>query len=100
MNRKCTVDLAKKIDKIFFEIIIAPSFDVGSLKIFSKKKNLRVLSLKKYLSPEFFDKNNWWWKLRTRTRRFMPSRKTPYYSNKEEIDSKPTFYWPVCLEGG
>ncbi len=53
MNRKCTVDLAKKIDKIFFEIIVAPSFDAGSLKIFSKKKNLRVLSLKKYLSPEF-----------------------------------------------
>ena len=53
INKKCTVDLAKKIDKIFFEIIVAPSFDVGSLKIFSKKKNLRVLSLKKYLSPEF-----------------------------------------------
>ena len=53
INKKCTVDLAKKMDKIFFEIIVAPSFDVGSLKIFSKKKNLRVLSLKKYLSPEF-----------------------------------------------
>jgi len=53
MNRKCTGDLAKKIDKIFFEIIVAPSFDVASLKIFSKKKNLRVLSLKKYLSPKF-----------------------------------------------
>jgi len=53
INKKCTVDLAKKIDKIFFEIIVAPSFDIGSLKIFSKKKNLRVLSLKKYLSPEF-----------------------------------------------
>ena len=53
INKKCTVDLAKKIDKIFFEIIVAPSFDIGSLKIFSKKKNLRILSLKKYLSPEF-----------------------------------------------
>jgi len=53
MNRRCTGDLAKKIDKIFFEIIVAPSFDVASLKIFSKKKNLRVLSLKKYLSPKF-----------------------------------------------
>ena len=52
-NRRCTVDLAKKLDKIFFEIIVAPSFDAGSLKIFSRKKNLRVLSLKKYLSPEF-----------------------------------------------
>ena len=53
INKKCTVDLAKKIDKIFFEIIVAPSFDIGSLKIFSKKRNLRILSLKKYLSPEF-----------------------------------------------
>ncbi len=52
-NRRCTVDLAKKLDKVFFEIIVAPSFDAGSLKIFSRKKNLRVLSLKKYLSPEF-----------------------------------------------
>ena len=37
LNKKCTVGLAKKMDKIFFEIIIAPSFDAGSLKIFSKK---------------------------------------------------------------
>ena len=53
LNRKCSVDLAEKINKIFFEIIIAPSFDAGSLKVFSKKKNLRVLSLKKYSSPSF-----------------------------------------------
>ena len=53
LNKKCTVGLAKKMDKIFFEIIIAPSFDAGSLKIFSKKKNLRVLSLKNYSSPSF-----------------------------------------------
>ena len=53
INKKCTVDLAKKMDKIFFEIIVAPSFDAGSLKIFSKKKNLRVLSLKDYSSAGF-----------------------------------------------
>tara|TARA_B100000427_G_scaffold252346_1_gene215653 strand:+ start:441 stop:1940 length:1500 start_codon:yes stop_codon:yes gene_type:complete len=53
LNKKCTVELAKKINKVFFEIIIAPSFDAGSLKIFSKKKNLRVLCLKNYSSPEF-----------------------------------------------
>ncbi len=53
LNRKCSVDLAEKINKIFFEIIIAPSFDAGSLKVFSKKKSLRVLSLKKYSSPSF-----------------------------------------------
>ena len=53
LNKRCTVGLAKKIDKIFFEIIIAPSFDAGSLKIFSKKKNLRVLALKNYSYPAF-----------------------------------------------
>ena len=53
LNKKCTVDLAKKINKVFFEIIVAPSFDAGSLKIFSKKKNLRVLSLKDYSTAGF-----------------------------------------------
>ena len=53
LNKKCTVQLAKKINKIFFEIIIAPSFDADSLKIFSKKKNLRVLCLKSYSSPDY-----------------------------------------------
>ena len=53
LNKRCTTKLAKEINKTFFEIIIAPSFDSGALKIFSKKKNLRVLCLKKYVSPDF-----------------------------------------------
>ena len=48
MNKKCDVDTAKELNKIFFEIIVAPSFDSGALSIFAKKKNLRVLSLGKY----------------------------------------------------
>ena len=48
MNKRCDVATAKELNKIFFEIIIAPSFDSGALSIFAKKKNLRVLSMGKY----------------------------------------------------
>ena len=47
------MSLAKKLNKIFFEIIIAPSFDKGAVDLFSKKKNLRILSLKKFSSSSF-----------------------------------------------
>jgi phosphoribosylaminoimidazolecarboxamide formyltransferase/IMP cyclohydrolase len=43
LNRKIESDLAEKMSKIFFEVIIAPDFSDESLKIFSKKKNLRIL---------------------------------------------------------
>ena len=48
INKKCGVATAKELNKVFFEIIIAPSFDSGALSIFAKKKNLRVLSMVKY----------------------------------------------------
>ena len=48
INKRCDVSTAKELNKIFFEIIVAPSFDSGALSIFAKKKNLRVLSLGKY----------------------------------------------------
>ena len=53
LNKKCSTSLAKKINKIFFEIVVAPSFEKGALDVFSKKKNLRVLELKKYILPSF-----------------------------------------------
>ena len=53
LNKRCDVSLAKKLNKIFFEIIIAPSFDKGAIDLFSKKKNLRILSLKKFSSSSF-----------------------------------------------
>lgn len=52
MNKKCDVATAKELNKIFFEIIIAPSFDSGALSVFAKKKNLRVLSMVKYKPKE------------------------------------------------
>ncbi|MGC9001743.1 MAG: bifunctional phosphoribosylaminoimidazolecarboxamide formyltransferase/IMP cyclohydrolase [Dictyoglomus sp.] len=36
-------DLAKEVIKHFFEVIVAPSYKEEALKIFSQKKNLRVL---------------------------------------------------------
>jgi|TARA_B110000240_G_scaffold11977_1_gene12545 phosphoribosylaminoimidazolecarboxamide formyltransferase/IMP cyclohydrolase len=54
MNKKCDLITAKEINKVFFEIIIAPSFDVAALELFSKKKNLRILQLKKFVSSPAF----------------------------------------------
>ena len=39
--------LAKEMCKLFLELVIAPSFSKGALKIFSFKKNLRLLQTKK-----------------------------------------------------
>jgi len=44
-NRTCTQAVAEAITTVFVEIVLAPSFDVESLKIFKKKKNLRVLEI-------------------------------------------------------
>jgi len=45
LNQECTTQIAEYIrdNKLFVEMIIAPSFDAGSLEIFKKRKNLRLL---------------------------------------------------------
>jgi len=48
MNKKCDLSTAKELNKKFFEIVVAPSFDSAALSLFSKKKNLRILSLSGY----------------------------------------------------
>jgi phosphoribosylaminoimidazolecarboxamide formyltransferase/IMP cyclohydrolase len=48
-NRPVDADVAKEIDTIFFEILIAPSFTAEALEIFKAKKNRIVLELKKYI---------------------------------------------------
>jgi len=45
VNRVVSENLAKEICATFFEAVIAPGFDKGSLKIFSAKKNLRVIRI-------------------------------------------------------
>jgi len=56
MNKKCDLLTAKELNGGFFEIVVAPSFDSKALSLFSKKKNLRVLSLGKYKPKKSFGK--------------------------------------------
>ena len=87
-NREVQQDVAQELSKYFLEVIIAPSYSPESLKIFSDRKNLRLLELKGlegnierygldirsvvggYLAQErdvwFTDPKNW--KIATRTR--------------------------------
>lgn len=44
-NREIDEKTAEEINKIFLEIIIAPSFTEAALKILTKKKNIRLLQL-------------------------------------------------------
>jgi phosphoribosylaminoimidazolecarboxamide formyltransferase/IMP cyclohydrolase len=46
-NREVKEEVAKELTKYFLEIVIAPTFNEKALSIFEKKKNLRVLELKK-----------------------------------------------------
>ncbi len=45
INRPCTTEIAEEIIKVFAEIVLAPSYEEGSLEILAKKKNMRVLEL-------------------------------------------------------
>ncbi len=42
-NFKLNISLAKEINKIFFEVIVANGFDKKSVKLLKKKKNLRLI---------------------------------------------------------
>ncbi len=45
LNRGVDEELASTITKNFVEVVIAPSFTEGAKKVFSKKKNLRLIEL-------------------------------------------------------
>jgi len=47
VNREMDLDTAKEIDKIFTEIIMAPSYHDDALELLKQKKNRRLISLKK-----------------------------------------------------
>ena len=61
INEICNEDVAKEINKKFFEVILAPSYTNKAIQILSKKKNLRLIQFnKKYTqnnSLEFRDLN-------------------------------------------
>ena len=56
INKRCDLSTAKELNKTFFEIIVAPSFDGAALSLFSKKKNLRILVLPRYRPKKSFGK--------------------------------------------
>ena len=47
-NFKISESIAKEMTKIFFEVILARSFDSKALKIFEKKKNLILIDISKF----------------------------------------------------
>ena len=47
-NRSITPDVAAEMNKLFFEIIIAPDYDTEALEILKSKKNRIILKKKKY----------------------------------------------------
>ena len=50
-NRKVDKETAEEINKIFFEIILAPDYDPDALKILKSKKNRIILKKKSYDFP-------------------------------------------------
>ncbi len=55
LNREVTKPLAEKLNELFLEIVIAPSYTDDAFAVLSKKKNLRILKLDTNLpnKPEY-----------------------------------------------
>ena len=51
MNQEIDLATAEKMQEIFLEVIIAPSFSPEALKVLTKKKNLRLLALATLTQP-------------------------------------------------
>ena len=45
LNRKVDLEVARSINKVFTEVVIAPAFNEDALAVLCKKKNLRVLEI-------------------------------------------------------
>ena len=76
-NRGVDVDLAKKLNEIFLEIVIAPEYTSDALKEFSIKKNLRVIE-GNFSKDSYFD-----YQLKSITGGFLSQR-----AHNDEIDFK------------
>ena len=51
-NKSIDVETAEEINKLFFEIILAPGFDEKALEILKSKKNRIILKRKSFILPE------------------------------------------------
>jgi len=56
-NFKVSFDLAKELNKIFLEVVIANGFDKNALKILKTKKNLRLIDASNYSLTEILKFN-------------------------------------------
>lgn len=54
-NRKVDATVAKSVNEVFTEVVVAPDFDADALEIFKTKKNLRVLRVEKSESSNNFE---------------------------------------------
>ena len=52
LNRTCTAEVAIAITSIFVEIVLAPDFEKEALRVFTKRKNLRVLEIGEIIKRE------------------------------------------------
>jgi len=55
-NRTITAAVAEEIDKLFFEVLVAPDFEQGALDILQAKKNRRLLKLHTIPQPKHIQK--------------------------------------------
>ncbi len=54
-NRKVSLGVAEEISKVFYEIVIAPSFEEEALALLKKRKNLRILEMGSSDGPSGLD---------------------------------------------
>ena len=47
LNRSVDLKTAREISNVFYEVVIAPEYDEDALELLKKKKDLRILSMKK-----------------------------------------------------
>lgn len=52
-NREINKAVAEKINELFIEIIIAPSFTEEAIKILTQKKNIRILKLENIMDKDY-----------------------------------------------
>ena len=52
-NREVDIEVARRIDDIFIEIIMAPSFTEEALKILTSKKNIRILEIPDIMKDDY-----------------------------------------------
>jgi phosphoribosylaminoimidazolecarboxamide formyltransferase / IMP cyclohydrolase len=52
-NKRIDLVTAEEIDKIFYEVLIAPDFDEDAKELLAKKKKRILLKLKSYPTPKF-----------------------------------------------